>query len=80
MIRDLWENRKIPDDERSSFRYAIELRVKLIECTQLAAKYADVSITRYKSYFDLRSQDCQFQPGDEVLLLLSNYSSKLLVA
>ena len=39
-----------------------------------------MSIARYKSYFDLRSQDRQFQPGDEILLLLPRYSSKLLVA
>ena len=78
MVRDLWENRRIPEDERSSFRYVIELGEKLTECAQLAAKHADVSIAR--SYFDLRSQNHQFQPGDEVLLLLLSDSSKLLVA
>ena len=34
----------------------------------------------YKTYFDLKSQDRQFSPGDEVLLLLPDTTNKLLVA
>lgn len=80
VLRDLWEDRSIPDDERTTFRYVLELREKLAECAQLASQQADVSIARYKSYFDVRSQDRQFKPGDEVLVLLPSNSSKLLVA
>ena len=29
VLRDLWEYRRIPEDERSSFRYVIELWEKL---------------------------------------------------
>ena len=39
-----------------------------------------MSISRYKSYFDLRSQDRHFKPDDEVLVLLPDSNKKLLVS
>ncbi|KAK4301390.1 hypothetical protein Pmani_026469 [Petrolisthes manimaculis] len=52
----------------------------MAETAKIAAQNAEVSVSRYKSYFHIKSQDRKFQPGDEVLLLLSSDSSKLLVA
>ncbi|XP_076036803.1 uncharacterized protein LOC143022466 [Oratosquilla oratoria] len=69
-LRDLWENRTLHEEERSSFQYVIELQEKLAECSQMAAQQADISSSRYKAYFYLKSQNRQFKPGDEVLVLL----------
>ncbi|XP_076060325.1 uncharacterized protein LOC143036653 [Oratosquilla oratoria] len=80
VLRDLWEDRRIKDDDRSTFSYVIELQDKLAESAKIAAQNADVSTARYKAYFDVRSQDRKFQPGDEVLILLPSDKSKLLVA
>ena len=80
VLRDLWEQRDLQADERSCFQYVLELRDKLTECSKLAAQAADVSTARYKSYFDVRSQDRQFKPGDEVLVLLPHETSKLLIS
>lgn len=80
VLRDLWEDRTLQDDDRSTFRYVVELQDKLAETAKIAAENADISSSRYKTYFDVRSQDRQFQPGDEVLLLLPSDTSKLLVA
>ncbi|XP_076055021.1 uncharacterized protein LOC143033448 isoform X2 [Oratosquilla oratoria] len=79
VLRDLWENRTLHEEERSSFQYVIELQDKLAECSQMAAQQADISSSRYKAYFDLKSQNRQFKPGDEVLVLLPSDTSKLLV-
>ena len=79
VLRDLWEDRTLQEDERTSFQYVIELQEKLAECSQIAAQHADVSSSRYKTYFDLKSQDRQFKPGDEVLVLLPSDTSKLLI-
>lgn len=80
VLRDLWEDRTLKDDDQTSFQYVIELQDKLAECSQLAAaKHADVSSSRYKAYFDLKSQDSQFKPGDEVLVLLPSDTSKLFI-
>ncbi|XP_045134079.1 uncharacterized protein LOC123517739 [Portunus trituberculatus] len=80
VLKELWDNQDIQGEERTSFQYVLELRNKLSECAQLAAQAADVSTARYKSYFDLKSQDRKFNPGDEVLVLLPSHTSKLLVA
>ncbi|XP_076056332.1 uncharacterized protein LOC143034283 [Oratosquilla oratoria] len=80
VLRDLWEDRSIKDDDRSTFSYVIELQDKLAESAKIAAQNADVSTARYKAYFDVRSQNRKFQPCDEVLILLPSDKSKLLVA
>lgn len=46
----------------------------------MAAENANISANKYKSYFDLKSQNRQFRPGDEVLVLLPDCSNKLLVS
>ena len=80
VLRDLWEDRDITEDDRTSFQYVIELKEKLADCAKIAAQNADVSSARYRSYFDLKSQNRQFKPGDEVLVLLPDKKSKLLMA
>ena len=80
VLRDLWEDRKASNDERTSFQYVIELKDKLEDCAKIAAQNAEVSASRYKSYFDLKSQDRHFEKGDEVLLLLPDSNNKLLMA
>ena len=51
----------------------------LAKCSQIAAQRVDVSSSRHKTCFDLKSQDHHFNPGDEVLVLLPSDTSKLLV-
>ena len=79
MLRYLWEDKTLQQDERTSFQYVLELRDKLEECSKIAAQNAEVSHRLYKTYFDLRSQGRTFEPGDEVLVLLPSDTSKLLV-
>ncbi|XP_042229996.1 uncharacterized protein LOC121871652, partial [Homarus americanus] len=80
VLRDLWEDTSIEDDERTHYQYVLELRDKLSQCAKIAAQNADISNTKYKAYFDVKSQDRQFIPGDEVLVLLPDKKSKLLVS
>lgn len=56
-----------------------ELREKLTECAKVAAQNANISAAKYKSYFDLKSQDRSFNSGDEVLILLPDESSSKLL-
>ena len=57
VLRDLWEDRNIGDDDRSAFQYVIKLQDKLAESAKIAAQNADVSTARYKAYFDVKSQE-----------------------
>lgn len=74
------EDRPIQDDELSAFRYVIEFQDNLAESVGIAAQNAEVSVARYKDYFDMKSQDRHFQPGNEMLALLPSETSKLLLA
>ena len=56
------------------------MQQKLQECAKTAVKNTDISVQKYKTYFDLKSQDRQFAPGGEVLLLQPDTTNKLLVA
>ncbi|XP_037794286.1 uncharacterized protein LOC119589789 [Penaeus monodon] len=80
VLRDLWEDTTIKEDDRSSFQYVIELKDKLEECAKIAARNAEISSTKFKSYFDLKSQDRKFRPGEEVLVLLPDNTNKLLMS
>ena len=46
----------------------------------LAAESANLSSTKYKQYFDLKTQDRSFDLGGEVLVLLPDSHNKLLMS
>ncbi|XP_050703676.1 uncharacterized protein LOC126989161, partial [Eriocheir sinensis] len=46
VLKDLWEDRDLQEEERTSLQYVIELREKLTECAQLAAREADGNAQR----------------------------------
>jgi hypothetical protein len=80
VLRDLWEDSTLVDEQRTLFQYVIELREKLDECMQLAVSASEISSAKYKHYFDIKSQNRSFAHRDEVLVLLPDSSNKLLMA
>ncbi|XP_037784772.1 uncharacterized protein LOC119580748 [Penaeus monodon] len=80
VLRDLWKNSSVNEDQRSTYQYIIELKDKLADCAKIAARNADISSSRYRSYFDLKSQKRHFKKGDEVLVLLPDHANKLLMS
>ncbi len=46
VLRDLWEDRALKDDERSAFQYVVELQDKLADSSKIAAENANVSASR----------------------------------
>lgn len=80
VLRDLWEDNSLQEDQRSCFQYVIELKNKMEECAKIAAQNSAISATKFKTYFDHKSQDRKFIPGDEVLLLLPDTHNKLLMS
>ena len=79
VLRDLWVDPKLTKDQRSIFSYVIELQEKLKDCAKIAAQNAKVSVDKYKTYFDLKSQNRQLNVGDETLVLLPAENNKLLM-
>ena len=79
VLRDIWEDPELKSDDRETFQYVLDLKRILEDSASLAASAADISATRYKTYFDLKSQKRSFCPGDEVLVLLPDSTHKLLM-
>ena len=80
VLRDLWTDSSLAGEERDSFQHVLDLRKSLEDCSELASAYADKSTDRFKTYFDLKSQNRYFNVGDEVLILLPDLQKKLLLS
>ncbi len=42
VLRDLWEDTELDDDQQSCIQYVIDLKDKLAECAKIAIENADV--------------------------------------
>lgn len=80
VLRELWEDETLTPDNRTLFQYVLELQDKLQECAKLASENSEISVAKYKTYFDLKSQERKLEIGDEVLVLLPDSNNKLLIA
>jgi len=57
----------------------LELQERLQETCELARQELQKAQGRQKQYYDVKSKDRKFQPGDKVLLLLPTDGNKLLM-
>lgn len=80
VLHDLWTDNSLDDNQRTLYQYVLELQEKLKQCSEIARETAQVSVEKYKTYFDLKSQNRQLHLTDEVLVLLPEEKNKLLVA
>ena len=75
-LRDLWGDKSLVDENSTLYQYVLELQQKFQECAKNTVKNTEISVQKYKIYFDLKSPDSQFAAGDEVLLLLPDTTNK----
>ena len=75
-LKDLWPNGK-PSFVKLSYQYVLELRQRLEETINLAQEQLSQNV--YKHYHDRKTRFWKFKPGDNVLLLLTISSNKLLM-
>ena len=80
ILHEIWSNNELSSETQSSYQFLLDLRSRLEETAQLAAKYNEVAMDKYKTYFDARSCKRSFSVGDEVLIMLPDSSNKLLMA
>ena len=80
ILHDLWSEPDLNSEQRTSYEYVIQLRDRLEIAAEHAATSAKLKSDSYKKYFDKKSVQRTFEVGEEVLLLLPDNSSKLLMA
>jgi transposase InsO family protein len=79
VLKDLWTNPSVPNEQRDVYQYIIDLRNKLDECSRLAHVQSKISQNKFSTYFDLKAKSRSLKSGDEALVLLPDSSNKLLV-
>ncbi|XP_068215865.1 uncharacterized protein [Palaemon carinicauda] len=77
ILKELWTNSDMSAGETDLYSFALELREKLSDVSDLAVQNMNISSSTYKSYFDLKSSKRRFKADDEVLLLIPEKQGKL---
>ena len=80
ILKELWENPKLDTSERTVYQHVIDLKNRLKDSADLALQQSELSASKYKHYFDLKTQNRSLSPGDEALILLPSSSNKLLLS
>ena len=79
ILYDLWSEPALDVEVRTTYEYVIQLRDRLEQAAEQAASSATTKSNLYKRYFDKGCVKRTFIVGDEVLLLLPDDTSKLLL-
>ncbi|XP_064103272.1 uncharacterized protein LOC135213224 [Macrobrachium nipponense] len=77
ILKELWTNSEMSAKETDLYSFVLELREKLSDVSDLAVQNMNISFSKYKSYFDLKSSKRRFKAEDEVLLLIPEKQGKL---
>src|SRR5260221_3283612 len=77
VLRRLWTSEEETGETRTTYQYVIDLRDRITETCQLAAKELEGAHEVNKKYFDKKTKDRKFRPGGKVLLLLTDSHCKL---
>ncbi len=76
IIREAWEEG--PSNSRSEIQYVMDLWAKLHTLGQLSMENLLQAQDKQSRLYNRGARECQFTPGDKVLVLLPTSSSKLL--
>ncbi len=75
VLKEAWEA-----DRRSSesvVSHVLAMREKMASMTELGRRHLEESQTKQKQWYDRSARKREFQPGDQVLVLLPTSTSKL---
>ena len=79
ILRDLWTGETEEEEVRTSYQYVLDLRERMESTCEIAKEGLKQASKRYRKYHDVRSRERKFNTDDEVLVLLSTSSNKLLM-
>lgn len=79
ILRELWSNETNDEEIKTTYQYVLDLRKKIEDVISLAHSNLGTSAKRYKKYFDKKTKQRSFKPGEKVLLLIPTQQNKLQV-
>ena len=79
ILKELWIRQKADPEVKVTYQYVMELQDRLQETCELAKQELLKAQSKQKKYYDVKSKERMFQPGDKVLILLPSDDNKLLM-
>jgi len=79
ILKEIWTGQETEPEVKLTYQYVLELQEMLQETCKLARKELGKAQGRQKRYYDVKSKDRKFKPGEKVLLLLPTDGNKLLM-
>ena len=79
ILKEVWTKQETDPDVKLTYQYVLELQDRLHETCELAKEELNKAQGRQKKYYDVKSKDRIFKPGEKVLLLLPTDDNKLLM-
>ena len=79
ILKEIWTGQGTEPEVKLTYQYVLELQERLQETCELARQELQKAQGKQKQYYDVKSKDRKFQPGDKVLLLLPTDGNKLLM-
>ncbi|XP_040068703.1 uncharacterized protein LOC120841790 [Ixodes scapularis] len=79
ILREVWTNVELDAELRTTYEHVLDLRNRLEETCKIAHEELARSGARYARYYNRKTKERSFQPGEKVLLLLPTDNNKLLL-
>jgi len=79
ILKQLWTSEQEDPDVKSTYQYVIDLRERLQDTCDMAHQNLLKAQVKQKKYYDGRSKERSFKPGEKVLWLLLTDENKLLM-
>ena len=79
ILKEVWTKEQADPDVKLTYQYVLELQDRLQETCEVAKQELSKDQGKQKKYYDVKSKDRVFNPGDKVLLLLPTEGNKLLM-
>jgi len=79
ILKEIWTKQSADPEVKLTYQYVLELQDRLQQTCELAKLELAKAQHKQKKYFDVKSKDRVFQPGDKVLILLPSDENKLLM-
>ena len=79
ILKELWSGQAPSDEVKTEYQYTIDLRERLETTLDAAQHELRKSMAKSAKYYNRKSRDRQFRPGDKVLLLCPTDYNKMLL-
>ena len=80
VLRELWTDERAAEAVKTTYQYVVNLRNRLEDVGKLVLENLEVTSGRHRKYYNAKTKERTFSPGDKMLLLFPQEHNKLQVS